>query len=45
MHGVVGEGFIDHQYGIASTLTHLPAATRRIRRTEGGMAYPEAAMT
>jgi hypothetical protein len=41
----MGEGFIDHQCGIATALTRLPAATRRIGRTEGGTAYPEAGMT
>jgi hypothetical protein len=45
MHGVMGEYFIDHQCGIATARTRLPAAMPRTGRTEGGMAYPEAGMT
>jgi hypothetical protein len=45
MRGVMGEDFIDHQCGIATGRTRLPAAMRRIGQAEGirkaAMAYLE----
>jgi hypothetical protein len=43
MRGVMGEGFIDHQYGITTALPRLPARGAGSVGSESGMVYPEAA--